>query len=77
LADAAAEVVRRIGENEGLNSVCLSGGVFQNALLTELILPVLRRLGMRVYINRQVPPNDGGVSLGQAAVAGFRRREIG
>jgi hydrogenase maturation protein HypF len=53
----------------GIETVALSGGVFQNRLLLELLMALLRADGFHVYINRQVPPNDGGLSLGQAAVA--------
>lgn len=48
--------------------VALSGGVFQNALLTEETTAALRTAGFRVLTNRVVPPNDGGLALGQAYV---------
>ena len=46
--------------------VVASGGVFQNALLIELLY---NRLGSRMLVNTKVPANDGGISLGQAAIA--------
>jgi hydrogenase maturation protein HypF len=49
--------------------IALSGGVFQNGLLQELLRDRLHR--HEVWINRAVPPNDGGISLGQAALAAF------
>jgi hydrogenase maturation protein HypF len=52
--------------------VCLSGGVFQNRRLASSLLRRLARDGFRVFVNRQVPVNDGGVSYGQAAVAAAR-----
>ena len=55
-----------------LNDVALSGGVFQNRLLLESLLARLEKLGFAVYTNRQAPPNDGGLSLGQAVVAAAR-----
>ena len=58
-----------------LNEVALSGGVFQNRLLLESVLARLEKVGFTVYTNRQVPPNDGGLSLGQAAVAAARLGE--
>ena len=58
----------------GLGVVALSGGVFQNRLLLERLEQQLSGDGFRVYTNRRVPPNDGGLSLGQAAVADERAR---
>jgi hydrogenase maturation protein HypF len=51
----------------------LSGGVFQNLLLERTVAGLERR-GFRVLVHSRVPPNDGGISLGQAAVAGVRER---
>ena len=47
----------------------LSGGVFQNSLLTVEVIERLERDGFRVYRHRSVPPGDGGLSLGQLAIA--------
>ncbi|MEJ2735129.1 MAG: carbamoyltransferase HypF [Anaerolineae bacterium] len=55
----------------GLGTVALSGGCFQNRLLLELAVPRLEAAGFRVLLHRQVPCNDGGISLGQAALAHF------
>jgi hydrogenase maturation protein HypF len=49
--------------------VCLSGGTFQNARLTEQLTTALREDGFEVYLHARVPPNDGGIALGQAVVA--------
>jgi hydrogenase maturation protein HypF len=59
-------------EQTGLNIVALSGGVFQNRLLLERLIAHLEELSFQVYINRLVPPNDGGLSLGQLAIAAAR-----
>lgn len=59
----------------GLNVVALSGGVFQNRLLTEQLLDSLESNAFQAYINRRVPPNDAGLSFGQAAIAATRLRE--
>ena len=50
---------------EGINKVCLTGGVFQNKILTERTLELLREDGFEVYYNVSVSPNDGGIALGQ------------
>ncbi len=60
----------KIRENSGINKIALSGGVFQNRYLTEKIISLLEKDDFQVYTQRKVPPNDGGISLGQAVVAG-------
>lgn len=67
LADALAQAVSDLCALHGLKTVALSGGVWQNQLLLTLFRARLPRL--RVLLNRAVPANDGGISLGQAAVA--------
>jgi hydrogenase maturation protein HypF len=53
---------------QGLGIVAASGGVFQNAMLTEELAGLLEQEGIALWINHTVPPNDGGISLGQAAL---------
>jgi hydrogenase maturation protein HypF len=72
LAAAAAEMCTSIRGEEGTDRVVLSGGVFQNKLLTEALHARLAALGFRVFSHRLVPPNDGGLALGQAIVAARR-----
>ena len=69
VAEAIVEVCRRLRADEKLNRVCLSGGTFQNMKLLARTLAGLRRLEFEVFIHAQVPPNDGGIALGQAAIA--------
>jgi hydrogenase maturation protein HypF len=69
LAEMIAAVCARIGQVTGLRDVVLSGGVFLNALLTHDASARLARAGFRVHRHRLVPPGDGGLSLGQIAVA--------
>ncbi len=59
-------------ERTGLDTVVLSGGVFQNMLLLHAAVDRLAALGFRVLLHSRVPCNDGGISLGQAAVAAAR-----
>jgi hydrogenase maturation protein HypF len=69
VAEAIVEVCRRLRVEEKLNRVCLSGGTFQNLKLLTRTLAGLRRLDFEVFIHAQVPPNDGGIALGQAVIA--------
>jgi hydrogenase maturation protein HypF len=69
MVELIATVCDRLRQTTGLAAVVLSGGVFLNALLTRETNARLRRAGFRVYCHRLVPPNDGGLSLGQLAIA--------
>jgi hydrogenase maturation protein HypF len=69
VAEAIVEVCRRVRSDEKLNRVCLSGGTFQNMKLLARTLVGLRKLAFEVFIHAQVPPNDGGIALGQAVIA--------
>ncbi len=71
VAEMIATVCERIRAATDISTVALSGGVFQNRLLLQLTRPLLAQRGFEVLLHRQVPPNDGGVSLGQA-VLGWR-----
>lgn len=71
VAEIILRTSRRIAEETGLHTVALSGGCFQNRLLLELTVPALQAVGIEVLLHRQVPCNDGGLSLGQATVAYF------
>ena len=64
-----ADLILQMAEKVGCPSVVLAGGVFQNAQLTSLAKHQLRSSGYRVYTNTQFPPNDGGLSIGQAISA--------
>jgi hydrogenase maturation protein HypF len=58
-----------------LNEVALSGGVWQNQILLDLVRDGLRQNGFVVYFHQQVPSNDGGLALGQAVIANHVRPE--
>jgi hydrogenase maturation protein HypF len=70
VAEASLEGARRMRETTGIDRIALSGGVFQNMLLRELLVPALEEDGFRVYLNRAVPAGDGGLALGQAYYTG-------
>jgi hydrogenase maturation protein HypF len=77
VARAVAEVCVHVRAGTGLTTVALTGGVFQNAVLVGLTREALRSRGFvdaDVLTHRVVPPNDGGLSLGQAVIAGHARR---
>jgi hydrogenase maturation protein HypF len=69
LAEALTEAVLLVREHQGVATVGLSGGVFANAVLSTACQDSLHRAGLTVLMHREVPPNDGGLALGQAAVA--------
>ena len=70
LAATVADVCGKISLESGVERVVLSGGSFQNKLLTERVHNLLTAEGLQVFTHRLVPPNDGGLALGQAVVAG-------
>jgi hydrogenase maturation protein HypF len=71
LALQAVEACRRVRAGTGLNEIVLSGGVWQNRLLAALVREGLVDQGFTVFEHRQTPANDGGLALGQAAVANY------
>ena len=71
LAVAVADLCGEIRAAAGPDRVVLSGGVFQNKLLTEGVAQALSDQGFHVHTHRLVPPNDGGLALGQAIIAGY------
>jgi hydrogenase maturation protein HypF len=65
VAFASLEGARRLRRATGVANLALSGGVFQNLLLRELLLPLLNKEGFHVFLNQKAPPGDGGISVGQ------------
>ena len=70
VAEGIAQAARTLCESHSIDTIVLSGGVFQNELLLE---DLVRHLSnhFQIWTNHVVPPNDGGISLGQAALAAF------
>ncbi len=69
VAQLISLIARRIRNERKLNRVALSGGVFQNMFLLEQTCRILKSDGFEVFTHNRVPTNDGGISLGQAAIA--------
>jgi hydrogenase maturation protein HypF len=65
------ELCQSISAKTGIRGVALSGGVFQNRRLLRKARALLESAGLKVYTHRQVPCNDGGISLGQVVIANF------
>jgi hydrogenase maturation protein HypF len=71
VAQMINEMCQLIANETAITQVALSGGVFQNRLLLRKTVSLLERSGFQVLTHRQVPCNDGGISLGQAVIANF------
>ncbi len=72
LATATAAACAQAATDSGLDRVVLSGGVFQNRILVERTTLELRQAGLEVLLPERLPPNDGAISFGQAAIAAAR-----
>jgi len=70
--NALANWIVEVAGQAGVRDVCLSGGVFQNGYLVERTAALLEGRGFRVWTHQRVPPNDGGIALGQAVLAAER-----
>ena len=73
VAHGVRDATAAVCQAHGLNTVVLSGGVFQNELLLRDLKSLFETASIQVWTNQAVPPNDGGISLGQAALAAFGR----
>lgn len=71
IAQVILEMCQRLAAEADLHTVALSGGCFQNRILLQVVVPLLQSADFQVLLHRQVPCNDGGVSLGQAVIAGL------
>ncbi|UCC68473.1 MAG: carbamoyltransferase HypF, partial [Armatimonadota bacterium] len=73
VARFTVDACKRLHEDGAPSDVALCGGVMQNARLAGRLLVLLEEAGLKAHVHREVPPNDGGMSLGQAVVAAARR----
>ena len=71
IAHIIHEMCLAISKKTGIMQVALSGGVFQNRFLLRIVVPMLEKARFSVLTHKQVPCNDGGISLGQAVIANF------
>lgn len=76
IARSSARIAREICAPEGIDTVALSGGVFMNRLLLQLLTRELKSMGLTVLVPHSVPVNDGCIAYGQAAVARTRLAQV-
>jgi hydrogenase maturation protein HypF len=69
IAEMVLEVCQMLRQQSGIQEIALSGGVWQNIVLLQKSTAILQSAGFTVYLHKQVPANDGGIALGQAALA--------
>jgi len=72
IASAAIKMAEYGMNQTHMRTIALSGGVFMNGILNDLLIPELEKLGLNVLIHHRTPPNDGCISFGQAVIAGSR-----
>ena len=68
---ATADLAAQVAADHRLDTIVLTGGVFQNSRFSDIVESALRDRGLCVLVHFATPPNDGGISIGQAAIAGF------
>jgi hydrogenase maturation protein HypF len=75
IIDIIEKVVKKIHQETALKKVVLSGGTFQNRYLLQKLEPRLKKSGFEVYAQHSIPSNDGGIALGQLAIAAKKREQ--
>jgi hydrogenase maturation protein HypF len=75
IAEGLRDAVVSLSRAQAIDTVVLSGGVFQNELLLRDLKSLLESDHLQIWTNHAVPPNDGGISVGQAALAAFMQAE--
>ncbi|MCA9927241.1 MAG: carbamoyltransferase HypF [Anaerolineales bacterium] len=76
LVETAVSVCRTLQNQTGINDIILSGGVWQNMTLLAKTVTSLRHHHFNVYFHQHIPTNDGGLAVGQAAIAAFRTNTL-
>ncbi len=76
IVDIIQKIVNSVSKETGLKKVVLSGGTFQNRYISEKIEIKLQLSGLEVYMNEKIPCNDGGIALGQLAIATKKRGQV-
>jgi hydrogenase maturation protein HypF len=75
IARATANTVAMVAHAIGCERICLTGGCFQNVLLLENTVTLLKRAGLQPFVHRRIPPNDECISYGQLVIAGARKEK--
>ncbi|RKX29728.1 MAG: hypothetical protein DRP46_06785, partial [Candidatus Zixiibacteriota bacterium] len=71
-----ADIILSVTEKVGEKNVALTGGCFQNRYLTERVVRLLDSAGYKVYRHHRIPPNDGGIAVGQIVAAAREMEDI-
>ncbi len=74
VAQMVLDICQNLSRRYGISDVVLSGGVWQNMHLFEMVVHGLYRCGLRAITHQQIPANDGGISVGQAAVGNWYKK---
>ncbi len=75
IARATADAAGMVAQTMGCDRVCLTGGCFQNVILLENTVALLKKAGLKTFVHRRIPPNDECVSYGQLVIAGARKEK--
>ena len=69
LINGMVEIANRVLEDASTKNVALSGGVMVNGYITHIAITILKKLGLEVFLQKSMPPGDGGIALGQCCAA--------
>ena len=77
LCRSIRQICLKLRQDVGQNKIALSGGVFQNLLLRHLLVPAMRKDGFEIFVNKRLPPGDGGLAVGQVYYQGKNTESSG